>query len=260
MTATQYITAPDGVRIAYDRSGTGPALVLLHGGGRDRADWHALGYVARLRERFTVITVDLRGHGASDAPADPASYTAERMCRDILAVADACGADRFSLWGFSYGGNLGRYLGAQSDRLARLIVMGVPFGPGAAGDFRAYIGQFRARWEAIARALSDGTLDRATLAPEELDALEHGQGWVRLAWLSAMLEWRAVEPADLRCPTLWLVGSENPAAVESVHSYGARLTGTAVQAEVIDGLDHSQELRAVDTVLPVMLAFMQEDR
>ena len=47
---TRFATSPDGTRIAYDGTGTGPAIVLLHGGGGTRHDWHEAGYVERLRD------------------------------------------------------------------------------------------------------------------------------------------------------------------------------------------------------------------
>jgi pimeloyl-ACP methyl ester carboxylesterase len=46
---TLFATSPDGVRVAYDRSGTGPAIVMLHGGGSSRQEWHEAGYVRRLQ-------------------------------------------------------------------------------------------------------------------------------------------------------------------------------------------------------------------
>ncbi len=96
---TQHITSLDNVRIAYDQNGAGPAIILLHGGGSDRQVWHNTGYVERLQENFKVITLDLRGHGESDLPTDPADYSINKMGQDILTVADACGAIAiFLLW------------------------------------------------------------------------------------------------------------------------------------------------------------------
>jgi len=122
---THFATSLDGTRLAYDVSGSGPALMLLHGGGHTRQQWHDVGYVERLKSNFKVITVDIRGNGQSDQPTDPASYATDKMCQDILAVADACGIAQFTIWGFSYGGNIARYLAAQSDRVAKLIIMGI---------------------------------------------------------------------------------------------------------------------------------------
>jgi pimeloyl-ACP methyl ester carboxylesterase len=76
---TLFTTSLDDTRIAYDRSGAGPALVLLHGGGSRRQEWHDAGYVQRLRDNFTVITLDLRGHGDSDLPTELADYTIDKI-------------------------------------------------------------------------------------------------------------------------------------------------------------------------------------
>ena len=95
---TRYATSSDSTRIAFDLTAAGTPLLLPHGGGGSRADWHENGYVARLQNEFTVIAVDLRGHGESNKPADPAMYATGKMGDDILAVADTCGVDRFILW------------------------------------------------------------------------------------------------------------------------------------------------------------------
>jgi pimeloyl-ACP methyl ester carboxylesterase len=62
---TSYTNSPDGTQITYNRSGTVPALVLLHGGGGSRQERREAGYVERLRDHFIVITLDLRSHGES---------------------------------------------------------------------------------------------------------------------------------------------------------------------------------------------------
>src|ERR1041385_2701973 len=113
--STLFAVSPDGTHIAYDVTGTGPAIILLHGGWHTRQNWHHVGYVKRLKNNFKVIAIDIRGNGESDKPTDPTNYTTEKMCQDILAVADACRVEKFTIWGFSYGANLGRYLAAQSN-------------------------------------------------------------------------------------------------------------------------------------------------
>src|SRR5262245_19202104 len=111
---TQFVTSKDSAKIAYDVSGTGPVIILLHGGGSIRQSWHRSGYTSRLAKEFTVVTIDLRGSGQSDKPASIASYHFERITEDILAVANAVKAQRFSIWGFSYGANVGRYVASRS--------------------------------------------------------------------------------------------------------------------------------------------------
>src|SRR5262249_15097202 len=107
---TRFATSRDGTRIAYDITGTGPALILLHGGGGNRRDWHGAGYVSRLSSEFTVITIDQRGSGESEKPLAASAYAVDELVDDVLAVADAAGAQRFALWGFSSGANIGRYV------------------------------------------------------------------------------------------------------------------------------------------------------
>ena len=222
------VTSVDGTRIAYDVTGTGPAVVLLHGGGQTRRVWHDIGYVARLASQFTVITIDIRGNGDSDKPTAKASYAVERIVEDVLAVADAAGATRFGLWGFSYGANVGRYVAVRSDRVSSMVYIGIPFGPAADPMFRGI----------ILKRLEDGT------APP-----------VVAAWTSALLEYPAVEPGDMKCPTLWIVGTKNAAAFESSKLYEPKLAGTNVELTRLEGLTHPEELDRIELMYPKALAF-----
>lgn len=255
---TSSIVAPDGTQIIYDVVGEGPAILLLPGagGGQSRQSWQETGYVSRLKNEFKVITMDIRGHGDSDKPTNPASYAIQTMCNDVLAVADACGVERFVLWGFSFGGNIGRYLAAQSDRVEKIIIMGVPFGEAAAGGFRQFIIDFRAHWQPILQAQEAGTFDPATFSDEDRDILANMDVPVTLAWLTAMLDWGLNEPDDLLCPVLWLSGSENEGTVASMKAYEEETAVPPhVQIQIIDDLNHVQEFEEIDRVLPMMLAF-----
>lgn len=253
------IVVPDRTKVVYDVAGEGPAILLLHGGGggQSRQSWHEVGYVARLKNDFKVITMDIRGHGDSDKPTHPSAYAIETICDDILAVADACGVESFALWGFSYGGNIGRYLAAQPDRVEKIIVMGVPFGHAAAGDFRQFIIDFRAHWQPILQAQQTGTFNPAALSEEDQDVMANMDVPVTLAWLTAMLDWGLNEPDDLRCPALWLSGSENEATIASMKAYGETAVLPKIQIKIIDGLNHVQEFEEIDHVFPIMLDFTQ---
>ncbi len=254
---TQFATSPDGTPVAYDRSGRGPALLLVHGGGGSRQEWHEAGYVRRLEADFTVITLDLRGHGQSGLPTDPADYTIDKLGQDLLAVADACGVEHFALWGMSYGGKVSRYLAVRSERVTRFVMIGTPMGLGVSGQRRQEAIDFCAHWPPIVQAQREGTLDLDALSQDDQAFLRHFNVPVMLGWVRAMLDWPAVEPADFRCPTLWLIGSEDPHAMASLREYQASLLRSRVHVHLVDGLDHSQVFDEIDTVFPTLLAFTQ---
>lgn len=90
-------TSRDGTRIAYDRSGEGPPLVLVHGTTSDRNRWRPIR--PALDEHFTVYAVDRRGRGDSG---DTEPYSLEREFEDVAAVVDAIGGP-VDLLGHSHG-------------------------------------------------------------------------------------------------------------------------------------------------------------
>ncbi len=254
---TSFVTSADGLRIAYDVSGAGEAVVLLHGGMHTRQHWHDAGYVERLKSDFKVIAIDIRGGGESDKPADPACYTTEKHCRDILAVAAACGLTRFTIWGYSYGANIGRYLAAQSPDVNKFVMVGFPFGPGASGPFLRFIAYFRNHWLPLLQAQADKTLDLQALSAKDQEDLQRGEIPIILAWLSANMDWETIEPGDLLCPTLWLTGSKDGDVMTSMKEYEAALAATKVRTQVLEGLNHGQEFTEVDQVLTVVLPFLR---
>ena len=252
-----FAASPDGIQIAYDRNGAGPAVILLHGGGGNRQEWHTAGYVERLREYFTVIAVDLRGHGESSAPTNPAAYTTGKMTGDILAVADACGVERFIVLGFSFGSNVGRYLAVQSGRIDKIVLLGNKMGPGVSGKLRQDIYDFWDHWSPIVAAQRAGALELASLSEADQELWGNLNVPVVMAWGKAMLDWPSIVPSDLPCPTLWLVGSEDSDAMASVREYEESLASSQVQVNIVEGLNHEQTFDEIEQVFPTMLAFTQ---
>ena len=252
---TLFSTSPDGTRVAYDVSGAGSATMLLHGGAHDRLQWHELGYVDRLAQNCTVLTVDIRGNGESDKPTLLEAYSTDRLCEDLIEVADDCGFEEFKIWGYSYGGNIGRYLAAQSDRVERIAILGIPFGPGASGAFRRSLEETIPRWEGILEVQRNDSLELSELDAKEIEHPESSRMQLDVARFGAILNWDAIEPADLRCPALWLVGSENESAMRSVREYEGLLKGTQVELSVLAGLDHQGEFNDIETVFPVLERF-----
>lgn len=107
----------DGVTLRYDRAGSGPAVLLVHGWTCNRTFWQR--QVIALRDRHTVVTVDLRGHGESSRPKK--GYTIGSMAGDLEMLVRTLGVPHVAVVGWSMGGlialELARRLG---DRLTAL--------------------------------------------------------------------------------------------------------------------------------------------
>jgi 3-oxoadipate enol-lactonase/4-carboxymuconolactone decarboxylase len=111
----------DNTRLFYRLEGDDgkPALVFSHSLGCDHGQWDA--QTRDLLPYFRVLRYDTRGHGSSDAP--PGEYTIERLARDVIAIADALGIEKFVFCGLSMGGMIGQWLGAFApERLTHLVL------------------------------------------------------------------------------------------------------------------------------------------
>jgi pimeloyl-ACP methyl ester carboxylesterase len=125
---SEFVTAPDGVSLAFERHGEGPSVMLVHGFGSSRMqNWKATGWYGGLTEAgFSIVAMDCRGHGDSGKPHDPAAYGHDRMADDVMAVMDACGLAGALLLGYSMGGFIGlRLLAAHPQRVIKLAIAGV---------------------------------------------------------------------------------------------------------------------------------------
>jgi 3-oxoadipate enol-lactonase len=92
-----------GIELAYEVSGAGVPIVLLHGFPFNRTLWRE--QVEALRARYTVITIDLRGHGETRATGGDAPATMEEMAQDVAALLDELRIDvRVVVGGLSMGG------------------------------------------------------------------------------------------------------------------------------------------------------------
>ncbi|MCX9077916.1 MAG: alpha/beta hydrolase, partial [Candidatus Methanoperedens sp.] len=109
------ILSKDGTPIAYQRTGTGPPLVLVHGTLGSCKRWPVL---PTLGEQFTVNAIERRGYGESG---DSASYAVEREFEDIAALVNSLG-EGVSLLGHSFGGFCVLEAALLTPNLRRLIV------------------------------------------------------------------------------------------------------------------------------------------
>ncbi|ROO85362.1 pimeloyl-ACP methyl ester carboxylesterase [Actinocorallia herbida] len=118
------VMSDDGVQIGFEVVGEGPPVVLLHGFFGDRSTWRDAGYVAGLAG-FRLVLVDGRGHGESGRPHDPGAYDVTRQGDDVLAVLDALGIAKASVWGSSMGGIVALHLLARHPaRMDRVVATG----------------------------------------------------------------------------------------------------------------------------------------
>lgn len=110
----------NGVEYNVERAGAGPPLVLLHGFTGSAATWTP--FRSAFGE-FATFAVDLLGHGASDAPADPARYRMERTIDDLATLLDCLGVARAAWLGYSLGGRVALSLAvAYPERVAALVL------------------------------------------------------------------------------------------------------------------------------------------
>jgi len=110
-----------GTRIYYEVTGGPggqPALLLSHGFSASSAMWRP--NVAALAAGRQVITWDLRGHGRSDSPDDPAQYSHAACIADMAALHDAAGTERAVLGGLSLGGRDEPFLAAAGYLAAKI--------------------------------------------------------------------------------------------------------------------------------------------
>lgn len=245
----------DGVRIHYEREGSGPPLVLQHGFTRSIEGWRDSGYVDALKGDYELILVDARGHGKSDKPHDPAAYAPDERARDILAVMDDAGIDRAIYWGYSMGGQIGFAIAHYApERFDALILGGMhpyardPRQPGwraealRAGGIAGYVTELERREGPLPEPIRTRIFDND---PEALVAVNAGSG-------SAP----SFEPAlaRLSIPVLMYAGDRD----QPIHDEAARAAvGKAhVTFVSLPGLNHGEVSRRSDVVLPHVVPFL----
>jgi pimeloyl-ACP methyl ester carboxylesterase len=252
---TRFVQSADGVSVAYDVTGAGPALVLLHGGFvQDRRSWHDAGYVERLRDQYSVIAIDVRGHGESDRPVVKEAYEIARLIDDVEAVTDDCGVDRFLLWGFSFGGTLSLQLAAHSQRVRGAVVAGSFYGPTFSEE---QLSSTVALMSRAAIAKSEGKLDELPLSKEQRSFVERADLNVAIAVSRAMSVWPVLEPGDMLCPAYLFAGSANVVATAALEKRRQSIAAAGMQLRIFEGFEHMQEFTEIETVLPPALSFLQ---
>jgi pimeloyl-ACP methyl ester carboxylesterase len=245
----------NGARLWFDEAGSGPAVLLLHGGLGDSELWEPV--VPFLAARFRTIRTDLRFYGRSTGPNAPWSWQ-----DDAIGVLDALEIERAAIVGLSMGGKLALDIAlAHPDRL--WAVAGVA--PGLGGhDGGAYTEEHEARFEAA---------EDKTEAMMEIDL----EVWAPLGADDRIRRlWRAtpdanplpdgvepLEPAgapaserlgELAVPTLIVTASHDPAGMREIGPLVEREAPTARHLELDS--DHYLTLREPELLSGVLLEFL----
>ncbi|WP_240034744.1 alpha/beta fold hydrolase [Glaciihabitans arcticus] len=140
ITATEFVTSADGTRIAFERTGSGPALVLVDGAMCYREFGPARSVAAELADGYTVYFYDRRGRGESG---DTSPYSVQREIEDLRAVIDATGEVPFVM-GQSSGAALVLEAAASGVPMRKLAAYESPFvglRPDKDGHPRDYLAQ-----------------------------------------------------------------------------------------------------------------------
>jgi pimeloyl-ACP methyl ester carboxylesterase len=240
-----------GIELAYEVSGKGVPIVLLHGFPFDRTLWRE--QVEALRASYTVVAVDLRGHGETPAIVD-APATMEEMAEDVAALLDELRIERVVLGGLSMGGYVAfAFYRLFPERVRALLL----------ADTRPQADTDEARLnreETATRALREGMTTIAdTMLPKLLAPKTHAERPEIAARVREMILHTDPQGAaaalrgmalrrdhtellrEIKCPTLIVVGSLDaitpPADAELM---GREIHGS--QLEVLAGAGHVSNL------------------
>jgi pimeloyl-ACP methyl ester carboxylesterase len=258
------IRSADGTRIAYERSGDGPPLVLVHGGSADHTRWAPV--LPALAARFSVYAMDRRGRGGSSDGSGP--YDIEDEFTDVATVVNAAASGgAVSLLGHSYGALCSLEAALRTPHLKRLILYEPPIPQGAPMTPPALVARLEDLLQAGDRegVVETFLLEGPRVPPQELAQMKRLPAWpARVAAahtipreLAASESYRfdATRFCGLAVPTLLLLGGDSPsflgAALEALH--GALPSN---RVAVLAGQRHTAMDTAPELFVREVLAFL----
>lgn len=206
--SSSHVHAADGTMLRIVNAGPpdGPPIILLHGFPEFWWGWrHQMAPLADAG--FRVCVPDQRGYASSDAPSGVAAYQLDVLIADVLAIADAHGADRFHLVGHDWGGIIAWAVAARhGSRIERLSILNAPHLDIVSSVLRkhpsqaarsSYVAFFqlsgiaeallRMRDFALLKRMMQGTALASTFTDEDLAT--YAQAWAQPGRLSAMLNY-----------------------------------------------------------------------
>jgi len=235
---------PNG--IAYEASGAGDPVILIHGFSLDRHVWEP--QVAALAGRYRVIRYDLRGHGDSVAPTDQ-PYTGYGDLRDLL---DSLGIARATLVGLSAGSELAiNFAIAYPDRVTRLVLASPGLG-GYRGTSLPWMqpvidAAIAGQAEQAARLWVKTPLMRLMTARDAEPAVTNMVMRNAGLWTSKRTEQPLTPPAierlgTIRCPVLVVIGGDDQPHIHDI----ARVIAAGVPQAKVETLAGAAHLVNLD--------------
>lgn len=262
--SVERVISTDGTPIGFRTGGSGPPLVMVHGGMADHTALAPL--VPLLEPHFTVVAVDRRGRGASG---DGVGYAVEREFADIATVVETVAArtgGQVHLYGHSYGATCALGASLLTTCIARLAL----YEPAFAGVF-AYPPGWLDRLDALvtagaaADALALALQERAGASASQIDAMRALPSWARRVAAARALprELRVDQSlpfiargyAGMRTPTLLLLGELSPAGqrgvVRAIHA-------ALLESEIglLEGQEHMAQVVAPQLVAAELIRFL----
>ncbi|HKZ08959.1 MAG TPA: alpha/beta fold hydrolase [Methylomirabilota bacterium] len=233
--------AVNGVRVRYDESGAGPALLLSHGFSATGRMWDD--QRRAFADRWRVIAWDMRGHGDTESPDDPARYSADLTVGDMRALLVHLGIRRAVIGGLSLGGYMSLFFHAQHPEMTRALVL-CDTGPGYRNA------EARAGWNdrAFRRASELETRGLEVLASASREMREAMRQHRSAKWLAhaarGMLAQDGARVIDslstVRVPTLVIVGDQDEPFLAPCRYMAGKIPGARL--EIIRGAGHSANL------------------
>jgi pimeloyl-ACP methyl ester carboxylesterase len=266
MGTIESVFSKDGTRIAFERMGQGPPLVMVHGSAVDHTRWG--GSVAMLAEHFSLYLVDRRGRGHSG---DGVTYAIEREFEDVAAVLGATGSPAHVL-AHSYGAICALEAALLTSRIGKMVLYEPPLPiPGRklfiADDLGRRLDRFLANDDRTS-LVETFLRDVVHLSEPEISRLRHGPGWrVCLATAHTLprevssaysYQFRAQAFAAVRVPTVFLLGSRSPAFLqEATHMASAAVV--ASQVVPLPGQGHTAMSTAPKMFVDKVVGFLDGD-
>lgn len=260
----EIVTSVDSTPIAYERTGSGPPLVLVHGTTADHTRWAPV--LPALEEHFTVYAIDRRGRGESG---DTVEYELEQEFEDVAAVVDSVD-EPVVLLGHSYGALCSLEAALRTDNLRALILYEPPI---PVGDHEMYQEDELAEMKTLLdegkdeQALVLFLSEVADIPSAQIDTLRSAPNWqarvdaahtaYRETQASDSYHFKPTQFERMTTPTLLLTGGESPQwfadAVELVND-----VLPSSQIGVLEGQEHVAINTAPDLFVDTVLAFISE--